>query len=231
MISEKNILNLKNRRDIYQFIFKNPGMNITEISQKMKIKRSVIRYHLKHLIKNNMIIIKKDKKNKRLYVYDKLSKRDQELLNMLRQKIPFKIIMTLLFPGYFSKIEIAKDLEIHHSTVSFHIKKLIELEIIKPVEIKDGRIISSFRYNDTISNKPTGREIFYSWKDYELVKNVYKLLITYKDSMIDPNIIDKLEYFCKEKGLNKKVKNLGYNGAIDKIMDAIDEIGMFPYRY
>ena len=235
MISKTNILDLKLRQDIYQFISENPGLNISEISKKTNIPRSTLRYHLKHLIKLNIITVKIDRKNKRLYSCDLIGTRDKDLLSLLRQEIPFKIIMNLFFPGYCSKIELAKDLKLHPSTIHFHINKMLNMDIIKPIKVKDGRFIS-FKKNKTIFyKKPVGREIFYMWKNHDIFLNVYRLLITHKESMLDPSIIDTYYDFVREwkrmLGHKKYKKVFSFNSTINNIINILEEIGHFPFHF
>lgn len=237
MISKRNILDLKLRRDIYQFISENPGLHISEISLRMNISRSALRHHLRYLMKFNLINSKVDRKNKRFYVYDQMSIKDQELLCLLRQKVPFKIIMYLLFPGYCSKAELAKELEVYPSIINFHIKKLLDIGVIEPVEVKDGKFISYHKHKPIIFIKPVGREKFYKWKNSEIVVDIYRLLITHKESMIDPNIIDTYNEFIKKWDYGrihchkKPKKYFSFNSTIDNIIEIMEEIGHFPFHF
>lgn len=235
MLSKNNILDLKNRQDIFQFISDNPGLNISELSQKFNIPRSTLRYHLRYLIKLNLISIKIDRKNKRLYSCDLVGKKDKELLSLLRQKIPFKIIMNLVFPGYCSKTELAKDLDLHPSTIHFHIDKLLSMNIIKPVEVKNGKFISFQKHKPIFFKKPIGREIFYMWKNSDIFLDVYRLLITHKESLLDPNVIDDYYDFVREwkklVGYKKYKKVFSFDSTIDNIIRILEEIGHFPFHF
>jgi len=237
MISKRNILGLKQRRDIYQFISENPGLHINEISFRMNISRSALRHHLRYLIKFNLINSKIDRKNKRFYVCGQVGVKDQELLGLLRQEVPFKIIMYLLLPGYCSKAKLAKELEANPSTIDFHFKKLLDMGIIEPVEVKDGKFISHHKHKPIIFIKPVGREKIYKWKNSEIVVDIYRLLITHKESMIDPNIIDTYNELIKEwdygrvQGHKKPKKYFSFNSTIDNIINILEEIGHFPFHF
>ena len=156
MISKRNILDLKSRRDIYQFISKNPGLYISEISKRMNISRSALRHHLRYLLKLNLILTKVDKKDKRLYACDQIGVKDKELLSLLRQEVPFKIIMYLFLPGFCSKTELSKELNVHPSTIQFHLKKLLDMGVIKPIEVIDGKFVSYQRHKPVVFKKPIG---------------------------------------------------------------------------
>jgi len=237
MISKRNILDLKSRQDIYQFISENPGLHITEISQRMNIPRSNLRYHLKHLMKLNLINSKVDRKNKRFYICDQISLKDQELLALLRQEVPFKIIMYMLHIGFCSKAELAKELEVYPSIIDFHFKKLLDMGVIEPVEVKNGKFISFYKHKPVFFIKPVGREKFYMWKNPEIVGNIYRLLITHKESMMDPSIIDAYNElikewdFGRERGRKKPKKYFSFNKTIDNFINILEEIGHFPFHF
>ena len=224
-------MDIKTRRDIYQYISKNPGLHTYDISQKMDIPRSTLRYHLRCLMKLNLIQLKSEKRDKRLYASNQIGLKDKELLGLLRQKIPFKILMYLMFPGYCSKSELAKDLGVFPSTIHFHLKKLLELGVIQPMVEKDGEFISFQDFKLIVHKKPVKREIFYMWKSVQMKKDVYRLLITYKKSLLDPSIINSYEIMCREPEKSSDLKKiLSFDGIIDNILKYCDEIFPFPYQ-
>lgn len=235
MISRKNILELKSRREIYQFISRHPGLKVHEISKKLDIPRSTTRYHLNYLTKINLITNKNGKKD-RYYIIEIGSARDKDIIGLLRQQIPFYIIMNLFFPGFCSEIELAQELEVHPSTIHFHIKKLLDIGLIKPAERKDGGFISFVRNEPIVLKEQTGREIFYSWnKDNKSMEEVYRLLITHKESMIDPDIIDKYNEFCalyhKIFNFKRGQKYFIFLPFVDRVIDIVEEILPNPYRF
>ena len=235
MISNTNILSLKIRRDLYQFISRNPGLHISELSLRINMPRSTLRYHLKYLFKLNLIAVKVDRKNKRFYACNRMGTRNEELIGLLRQEIPFKIIMYLFFPGFCSKVELAKELKVHPSTIHFHIKKLLDMGIIKPIEVKDGKFISYERHKPIVFKKSVGREILYTWKNSETIRNVYELLITHKKSMLDPSIINAYVDYLKESNNmfnRKKLKRyFSLNSTIDNFFKIVEEMFHFPFHF
>jgi len=236
MINRDNILKLEIRQKIYDFIYKNPGLNIKEISMRMDITRSAIRHHLKYLIKSKLVNSNSDGKTNRFYACGQLGKKDKELLGILRQKVPFKIIMYLLYPGFCSRDELAKDINLRPSTIHYHIKKLLDLDVIKPIEVRDGKFIASqYRNKPLIFKKPVGTEKFYMWKNPEILEDVCRLLINHKDSMADPSIIDAykdiVEEWTQMWKYSKPKKFFNGNSTIDNFIDMLDEIFPFPYHF
>ena len=232
MISKEKIMDIKTRREIYQYISKNPGLHTYELSKKLDMPRSTLRYHLKCLKKLNLIQLSAEKKDKRLYTSDQIGIRDKELLGLLRQKIPFRILMYLMFPGYCSKSELSRELGVFPSTIHFHLNKLLELGVIQPMVEKDGEFISYQDFKLIVCKKPVKREIFYMWKSVQMKKDVYRLLITFKKSFLDPSIINSYEIMCREPEKAKDLKKiLSINGIVDNILEYIDEVCFMPYRF
>jgi len=235
MISKRNILNLKSRHDVYHFISRNPGLHINEISKRTNMPRSTLRHHLRYLMKSNLINSKFDRNHRRFYTCELKGIKDKEILGLLRQKIPFKIIMYLLFPGFFSKTELAKELKLHPTTIDFHIKKLLEADIIRPVELKNGWFISSNKHKPFVFKKPNGREKFYTWKNSIMFADTYRILIIHKESMMDPDIIDTYNIF-KEEWYHifdkfKPKKFCSFDSTVDNYIKILEEIFPFPYNY
>jgi DNA-binding transcriptional ArsR family regulator len=171
MISNENILNLETRNKIYNFISKNPGLHLMEISRKRNIPKSTLRYHLNFLISQGLVTQEEHGGYLRYYIIKKIGRRDRELFNLLRQDGPRKIILLLLYPGpgdiyknskawkkgirnpdsylrYYSKSELVEltkywsrrplILHKHRRTIDFHLKKLLDADLIKKVKIGKG---------------------------------------------------------------------------------------------
>jgi DNA-binding MarR family transcriptional regulator len=251
MISRRNILDLKSRRDLYQFISKNPGLHISELSKKTNIPRSTLMHHLKYLMKINLISDKADGGLKRFYTYHLVGTKDKELLGHLRKKVTFRIIMYLFFPGLCSNVELAKELKLRSSTIDYHIKKLLDAGIIKTVEGKDGklfiagiirsaeekesRFVSQQKRKQFVLKKPIGREIFYNFKNRDIADNIYRLLITHKDGMLDSSVIDAYSNFVTEwynlHEYKRPKKLLNFDSTIDNIINILEEIMHFPFHF
>lgn len=93
MIPKENILDLKIRRDLYDFIDKHPGLHLREISRRINIPRTTIRYHLKFLKKQELIKEKFEGRYKRIYITKKMGTEDKKILSLLRQRTPCRIFL------------------------------------------------------------------------------------------------------------------------------------------
>ena len=127
---DKDALEQENRREIYKFILKYPGLHLREISRKMNIPKSTMIYHLHYLKKRNLIVTKSESGYSRYYISYEIGRKNKVVLNILRQETPRRIILYLLrFPNS-SKKDISYYLKKHRTTVTFHLNKLIEMNIV-----------------------------------------------------------------------------------------------------
>ncbi|KAA0002848.1 MAG: transcriptional regulator [Thermoplasmata archaeon] len=169
MIKEDSLA-LETRRKIYNLILNYPGLHEREIARKLNISLSTLDYHLHYLEKREIIVSKKDGRYTRYFASLKVGMQDKKIIAILRQKTPRKIVLFLLMhPGSIHK-EICEGVKKSPSTISFHLKKMIDAGIIEAVSL--------------------GRETAYSVKDEE---EVVKMLITYKNTFLDSAVDSFIE--------------------------------------
>ncbi|HEY0087971.1 MAG TPA: winged helix-turn-helix transcriptional regulator, partial [Candidatus Lokiarchaeia archaeon] len=128
MITNENVLSLKTRGEIYNYILKHPGMHLREISRKKKISYSVLRHHLNFLEKLGLIITKSNQRFIRFYANQKVSKKDKEIINVIREEIPRSIVILLLSPGPIENF--TNSLEEEGRKVKNYIKTYSQKEIL-----------------------------------------------------------------------------------------------------
>jgi len=212
MISKKNILNLEARNKIYNFISKNPGLHVREISRRINIPVSTLNYHIRYLKKIDLIEEEPCEKYKRIYAAEKISTKDKKILNLFRKKIPCRIFLHLIFAQRFSQKELSRELEIPPQKVSYYLKKMIDMEIIEEATVKNG-VIYPFTNGFMSENvgfkcKPVGREIFYRRKNQKIINTIYRLFISYKHSLPDKDYINEyIDYLESIEKLKKFYQN------------------------
>jgi len=222
---DKEILDLEIRRKIFDFINKHPGIHIRKISRTLEIPKSTLVYHLNYLEKNNLVSENSSKKYVRYYVCNKVGIDNKTVLNFLRSKTSRNIILHILFNVASSRTQISNSLNKHPTTVAFHLKKMQEEGIIKPVNVNNGEIYANNK-KLIIERKLIGREIVFKLVDPKLI---YDLFITNYDSLLDKNskiIIDFIKK-CDSPDPNKKYKNL--DSTIDTMIDNYFELFPNPY--
>ena len=221
MINERNILKFKTRQEIYDFINNNPGLHFRELSRRMNIPRTTFRHHLRYLKKMGLINEKKEGKYKRIYLSKKMSTQEKQILNLIRQEIPCKIFIYLLFSYAFSTVELSRELEIPRATALYHLKKLSDMGIIEEAEYSNGFV---YPFRGVIERKAVGSEKFYRRKNAEITEIIYRLLVTYRYTLFDGDLIDYyIDYYRAVKGdsypVGKSVESC-FNSVIDWINEA-----------
>jgi len=216
MINDKNILVFDVRQKIYEFISRNPGLHHIEISRKLKIPNTTLYYHITFLKKLGLITEKNDGKYKRIYASIDIDPKEKEIINLIRKEVPCRIFLHILFSISCSQIELSKELEIHPASVSYHLKKMVEIGIIEEAPSKNGIIDANI--GKYISCEPVGREIFYRRKNQKIINTVYGILIKYKKNLPNKKIINSYINYLKE------VDNYISTKKIDNVDDRFDSI-------
>ena len=160
-------LELEIRHKLYSTISRHPGLHYREIQRRTGIAMGQLTYHLDCLKKVHLIKAVKDGEYIRYYTNEQMNIEERKILEMSRQKSIRHILLYLLENDSCDHISLVNSLCISPSTVSWHIKKLIDAGII--------------------SKKSEGRRSIYSVNEPELVKTV---LIKYKESFLD-KLVDR----------------------------------------
>jgi predicted transcriptional regulator len=163
----EDALELDSRRRIFEQVEKVPGIHFRELSRRLKIPTGVIEYHLRYLETHDLIISRREGRYKRYFVEGKLGSQDKQLLALLRQQMPRRILMHLLLHPKTSHKKLRKEFKISASTLSFHLSKLLGAELINQIKV--------------------GRKFQYKVVDSELVA---RALIRFKGSFIDEVVDD-----------------------------------------
>ena len=188
MVHIKDIYELETRREIYNFILKYPSLHIRELSRKLFIPKSTLVYHLNYLKKNDLLYSVKKNGYTRFYVSKSINKYNKNILYVLREEVPRKIIIFLLRWPNSTLLKISKHLHKHQTTVKFHLKKLTNIDIIE------------------VYGK--GRAKRYWIKNHH---ELYEILITFKDSLFDDTIdllLEWLEKWHDDKDHIEKMKEV-----------------------
>ena len=215
MISKENILDFETRKKIYEFIEENPGLNVNEISRRTETPRTTLLHHLRFLEKHELVKIKTNGKMKnkgvykRVYATHELGEQDKEIHELLRTKIPCKIILHFFFSIACSQIELSRELDLHPALVSYHLKKMMKMGIIEEAPMENGIIYThpTPKYPRIIDRKPQGREIFYRRKNQKTFMAIGRIMIAHKDSLADRQYIDEIFSYYRtliDIGINKK---------------------------
>jgi len=164
---ENEVLELDVRRKIYTFIRKSPGLHLREISRLLNIPLSTLDYHLYYLKQRGLILDRQDGRYTRYYIGEEgtVGTKDKDIMGILRQSVTRSIVMYLLLHPKATHHGIAEHIQLAPSTTTFHLNKLIKLEIL--------------------TREQTGRETRYVIKNAEHLSD---LLIMYQKTFLDESV-------------------------------------------
>lgn len=166
-VLQKKDLELEIRKNLYSIIVKSPGLHFREIQRRTKMATGQLTYHLNFLQKKSLIKTLSDREYLRYYADMQISDKEKRVLELVRQKSVRHILLYLLEYKNCNHKQLVKSLDLSPSTISWHIKKLVDSKIV--------------------NKEVVGRNSFYSINDSELVK---KTLVKYKESFLD-KLVDK----------------------------------------
>ena len=184
-MERKDIFQLENRRKLYNFILNNPGLHLRELSRRLKMKYFNLNYHINHLRKLDLVIIRKDDFYLRIYAKNKVSKEKKNIVNIIRKKTPRHILIFMCTYAITSQKELSDHLDKHPSSIKVHLEKLIDMNIIEKAETKNGLTLTNHSSGRNVLRIPKNHEILYRIKDYKKIK---KILYKHKKSLYQDKI-------------------------------------------
>ena len=223
---KRDVLSLEMRRMIYNLILKNPGLHIRAIQRRVNMPYTSLKYHLDYLVKRNLIVSKTYRRYQRYFTKDSMSCESKKIISILREKTTNGIIIFLLVNVCSSRYELSKELGKDAATVTFHLNKLYELDLIEKAIVNDAGVLLP-KSKRTYDRKPVGNEILYKLTNPPLI---YNTLITYQNSLSEiDNIEHILNYFnyMISDGVPKKIKN--YISSLDSAIEVFYDV--FPHPY
>lgn len=198
-MGEHQIIENKAQNQIYNYVLEYPGLHIRELSRKLEIPMSTLKYHLRNLEKQELIHIECEQKYSRIYDKKDIGNMKKKLINVLRQETSRNILLCIALRLNASRTELSKELELSTTAVSKHLKKLVKLGIIEPAPVENGTICTAHENKTIIERTPNGREIIYRLtRPAKTNKHTGKLLdelfTSYKAGLVDDTVKLVLEY-------------------------------------
>src|SRR2546422_151005 len=140
---DREILAVKTRKDLYDFVRKNPGFHLRELSRALNLSITLADYHLRFLEKHELITSAMDGEYKRFFprstpgqaeARSALTETEKQILAFLRQPVPLKVIDFLMEREAATHKEILEQVPVSPSTLSHHLKKMQAAGIIAHAE-------------------------------------------------------------------------------------------------
>src|SRR5207302_10604354 len=107
MAKDEDILAVATRKNLYDFVSRNPGFHLRELSRALNLSITLADYQLRFLERHDLVSSSMDGEYKRLYprstrgladVRAALSETHRHILAYLRQPVPLRVVAFLL--GY-----------------------------------------------------------------------------------------------------------------------------------
>jgi predicted transcriptional regulator len=153
----KKVLDLENRRKIFNLIYETPGLHLRELERQLKLSSPLILYHLRFLERYEIVTSIEERGYKRYYpshYFDTSLTGDQDfiefdkrkipghsekrIVGLLREKIPLGIVLYILSSkkGLEHK-KLYRFLNVPKSTLTYNLKKLINVGVVEKIESSD----------------------------------------------------------------------------------------------
>lgn len=133
VIMDEDILAVKTRKALYDFVHANPGFHLREIARALSLSITLVDYHLRFLEKHELVSSAMDGEYKRYYprsvpgagdARPALTDKQKLVLAFLRQPIPLRILAFLMERESATHKEILEHVPVSPSTLSHHLKKM-----------------------------------------------------------------------------------------------------------
>ncbi len=130
---DEDVLAVKTRRDLYQYVRSNPGFHLREIARALNLSITLADYHLRFLEKNELVSWAMDGEYKRYYPRSQpgdvtarpaLADDEKRILAYLRQPVPFRVLAFLMEREAATHKDILEHVPVSPSTLSHHLKKM-----------------------------------------------------------------------------------------------------------
>ncbi|MDG6220353.1 MAG: winged helix-turn-helix transcriptional regulator [Candidatus Thermoplasmatota archaeon] len=130
MKDKRDDLALETRRAIYEVVADFPGLHFREIVRRLGMSPSNVEYHLRYMVKHDLLTVVEDGKLKRFYVRGKVGHDEKVLLSVLRKEISRGIVLFLLLEPDSGPAEILEVFDLSPSQLNYHVGKLLSKGII-----------------------------------------------------------------------------------------------------
>lgn len=226
---KNDVLNLKNRKKIFDFIFNYPGLHLRKIIKEIKLSEGTIKYHIEYLLKHELIFKHKKEGYTRFYVNNPDNIKAKKIISYLRNDIARPILLFYCSFVCGSLKKICENIETDKKQVSKYIKKLIEDDIIEIAPLEGSEVITNFkRCKKRIYNPSNGEKIYRLKKPYELNDVIISLKNRYFDDGVTEEVLEILNFFYMEKN-NRPKKIRSDEESVDGIIEVLFKLFPLPF--
>lgn len=143
---DEEILAVQSRKDLYDFVRRNPGFHLREVSRALNLSITLADYHLRFLERHELITSSMDGEYKRFYPRSTpgladsrpaLTSAERQILASLRQHVPLRVLYFLMEREDATHKQMLEQVPVSPSTLSHHLKKMQAVGIIDRAEPKE----------------------------------------------------------------------------------------------
>ncbi len=138
------MLELETRRELYNIVRAFPGLHMREIQRKVDMSIALTEYHLRVLVKADLVTETSEGGYKRYYPSPEeggkgIGAQERRMLGTLRQAIPLRVTLLLLKDGQATNKEMSKRLGLSPSRLTFHLNKLLKVGVVRRLSRSEGK--------------------------------------------------------------------------------------------
>ncbi|HVL48492.1 MAG TPA: helix-turn-helix domain-containing protein [Candidatus Thermoplasmatota archaeon] len=101
------------------------------IARSLKLPLGTALYHLDFLASSDVLVVRRDGRYKRFFVRHMLGRREKDYVSAFRHGVPRKVVTLLLSDGgRRTQRELAREVGVSRSTLSFHVGNLVGAGIL-----------------------------------------------------------------------------------------------------
>lgn len=127
----KDLFGNQNRKNIFEYVSKNPGCTIAEVSENLRINRGSVKYHIAKLNSKSIITTVKTGKFIRLFknpgIFDN---HDKVIVSYLKNETSRMLLLGILENPGITNQDLAESFNLDKSTVHYYLDKFQNSEII-----------------------------------------------------------------------------------------------------
>ncbi|OGS51146.1 MAG: hypothetical protein A3K65_02415 [Euryarchaeota archaeon RBG_16_68_12] len=155
-MAEDEILAVRARKALYDFVRANPGYHLREIARSTDLSITLADYHLRFLEKHELVSCVMDGEYKRFHpryavgdaeARPALSSQEKAALGFLRQPVPLRVVSFLMEREAAQHKDVLAQVPVSASTLTHHLKKLVAGGVLardpdQRYRVADGRAIA-----------------------------------------------------------------------------------------
>ncbi|MGQ0536171.1 MAG: ArsR family transcriptional regulator [Methanobacteriota archaeon] len=135
------------KRRLVSLVARYPGLHLRELARQAEVSEQLAGYHLNNLVADGLVEAVEESGYRRFYAAsgERPRSEERETLALIRQPVPFQVLLFLLQRGSATHDEIRAETRVSKSTVTYHLSKLRDAGLVEPVEGHPGFRVSDRR--------------------------------------------------------------------------------------